>query len=245
MPPHASHFLQPLDVGCFAPLKKAYGGQIKDLIRSGINHITKLEFLPAFRVAFEASFTKSNMQGGFRGAGLVPHDPEAVISNLDIQLRTPTPPIAEDVPWEPKTPSNSLELTSQTELIKVKIARHQNSSPTAINTAVDQVLKGAHKMAHQLAILQAENAALRKANELVTQRKHRQKKRIQQRGSLIVQDGLNLIDQSDINTQILEDMRQSSNSSNATAGRQRRCGRCREPGHRITTCSLGPRDIVD
>jgi hypothetical protein len=178
MPPHAPHFLQPLDVGCFAPLKKAYGGQIEDLIRSGINHITKLEFLPAFRVAFEASFTKSNMQGGFRGAGLVPYDPEAVISKLDIQLRTPTPPIAEDVPWESKTLSNSLELTSQTELIKVKIARHQNSSPTAINTAVDQVLKGAHGMARRLAILQAKNAALRRANELATQRKHRQKKRI-------------------------------------------------------------------
>jgi hypothetical protein len=25
MPPHSSHLLQPLDVGCFAPLKKAYG----------------------------------------------------------------------------------------------------------------------------------------------------------------------------------------------------------------------------
>jgi hypothetical protein len=25
MPPHSLHLLQPLDVGCFAPLKKAYG----------------------------------------------------------------------------------------------------------------------------------------------------------------------------------------------------------------------------
>jgi len=28
MPPHSSHLLQPLDVGCFAPLKKAYSRQI-------------------------------------------------------------------------------------------------------------------------------------------------------------------------------------------------------------------------
>jgi hypothetical protein len=26
MPPHLSHLLQPLDVGCFAPLKRAYMG---------------------------------------------------------------------------------------------------------------------------------------------------------------------------------------------------------------------------
>jgi hypothetical protein len=32
MPPHSSHLLQPLDVGCFAPLKKAYGTQIGELI---------------------------------------------------------------------------------------------------------------------------------------------------------------------------------------------------------------------
>ena len=32
MPPHSSHLLQPLDVGCFGPLKKAYGRQIEDLM---------------------------------------------------------------------------------------------------------------------------------------------------------------------------------------------------------------------
>jgi hypothetical protein len=81
MPPHLSHLLQPLDVGCFSPLKKAYGRQAEDLIRNHINHITKIEFLPCFIAAFHASITKSNIQGGFRGAGLVPLDLEAVISN--------------------------------------------------------------------------------------------------------------------------------------------------------------------
>jgi hypothetical protein len=28
MPPHSSHLLQPLDVGCFSPLKRAYGDEI-------------------------------------------------------------------------------------------------------------------------------------------------------------------------------------------------------------------------
>jgi hypothetical protein len=34
MPPHLSHLLQPLDVGCFAPLKKAYGRQAENLPNS-------------------------------------------------------------------------------------------------------------------------------------------------------------------------------------------------------------------
>jgi hypothetical protein len=130
------------------------------MIRNGINHITKLEFLPAIRAAIDATFTSSNIKGGFRGAGLVLFDPEAVISKLDIRLKTPTPPPTDHIPWKSKTPSNTLELATQNQLIKEKIVCHQNSSPTAINEAVDQFLKGVHTMAHRLAILEAENATL-------------------------------------------------------------------------------------
>jgi hypothetical protein len=35
--------------------------------------------------------TEKNIKGGFRRAGLVPLDPESVVSKLDVQLWTPTP----------------------------------------------------------------------------------------------------------------------------------------------------------
>ena len=209
------------------------------MIRNGINHITKLEFLPAVRAAIEATFISSNIKRGFRGAGLVPFDPETVISKLDIQLQTPTPPPTGDTPWEPKTPSNSLELAAQNQLIKEKIACHQDSSPTAINEAVDQFLKGAHTIAHRLVILEAENATLRQANKLATQRKQRKKKRIQHKGSLRVQDGLDLIDGLAASTQISEEMHRSGVKPDGTAKRPRRCGRCHEIGHRVEKCQIG------
>ncbi|KAL9561332.1 hypothetical protein ACKAV7_014687 [Fusarium commune] len=46
MPPHSSHLLQPLDVGCFGPLKKAYGREIDRLIKRSITHISKPDFFP-------------------------------------------------------------------------------------------------------------------------------------------------------------------------------------------------------
>ncbi|KAL2125816.1 hypothetical protein VTI74DRAFT_2624 [Chaetomium olivicolor] len=55
-------------------------------MRAHINHVSKLEFLCGFREAFFASMTEKNIQGGFAGAGLVPYDPERVLSKLDIQL---------------------------------------------------------------------------------------------------------------------------------------------------------------
>jgi hypothetical protein len=65
MLPHSSHLLQPLDVGCFSPLKRAYSREIEALICYRINHITKLEFLPAFKAAFMQLFTSANICSAF------------------------------------------------------------------------------------------------------------------------------------------------------------------------------------
>ena len=67
-----------------------------------ITHISKLEFLCSFKEAFFASITEKNIQGGFAGAGLVPYDPDRVISKLDVRIRTPTPPTSGQatlLPW--------------------------------------------------------------------------------------------------------------------------------------------------
>jgi hypothetical protein len=61
------------------------------MMKSSITYISKTEFLPAFYAAFQATMTESNIKGGSRGAGLVPLNPENVISKLDVKLRTPTP----------------------------------------------------------------------------------------------------------------------------------------------------------
>ena len=93
MPAHSSHRLQPLDVGCFRPLKRSYGAEIEKLMRVGITHILKEDFLPAFHTAFRTTFTESNIRGGFRGSGLVLYDPEYVISQLDIRIQTLSRPL--------------------------------------------------------------------------------------------------------------------------------------------------------
>jgi hypothetical protein len=72
-------------------LKRAYGRQIETFIKAHINHITKVEFFLAFTAAYKELIRAGNCQAGFRGAGLVSFDPLAVISKLDVKLRTPTP----------------------------------------------------------------------------------------------------------------------------------------------------------
>jgi hypothetical protein len=111
MPPHSSHLLQPLDVSCFSPLKRAYSREIKSLIQHHINYITKLEFLLAFKVAYDRSFTLTNILSAFRRAGLVPLQLDTVLLRLDVQLRTPTllEAALPEALWQACTPSNVRE----------------------------------------------------------------------------------------------------------------------------------------
>ena len=163
MPPHSSHLLQPLDVGCFSPLKRAYSREVESLIRNHINHITKLEFLPAFKAAFQRSFRSSNIRGAFQGSGLVPFKPEAVLSKLSKGLagvHTPPEQVLLDVPWESQTPSNVRELEAQSALLREKIRRRVSSTPPSIVDVVQRLTKGAEVMVHQAVLLREEVAAL-------------------------------------------------------------------------------------
>jgi hypothetical protein len=90
MPPYSSHLLQPLDIGCFLPLKRAYSDKINSLAQYSTKKIKKEAFLLAFKAAFDKLMTKENICVGFRGAGLVPYNLEAVILKLNVVLHTLT-----------------------------------------------------------------------------------------------------------------------------------------------------------
>lgn len=242
MPAHASHLLQPLDVGCFAPLKVAYGRQIEDLMRNQVTHIDKHQFFPAFAAAFKAAIIESNIQGGFRGSGLLPFNPDVVLSKLDIRLHTPSPSPSITGPWESRTPNTHAELASQTELIKGKIIQHQHSSPTPITDAVDQFLKGAHHMAAQLTFVKSEKARLRKANEEASKRKSRKRKRIHKGGILTSLEGQDLNTQINVDIQLQAERRASKRNADGSEPKKRRCKNCNEIGHNSRTCKKDTED---
>ena len=243
MPPHSSHLLQPLDVGCFSPLKRAYSREVESLIRHHINHITKLEFLPAFKVAFDRSFTPANICSAFRGAGIVPLQPDTVLSKLDVQLRTPTPPaILPEALWQARTPSNTRELEAQSTLIRDRVQRHQGSSPASIIAAINQLKKGAEVMILSAELMRDRIASLEKANTAVSERRKRKKKRIQKRGVLTKGAGEDLLAQREADQQIAHEERQGGERSGVSRQALARCSRCRETGHNSRTCK---KDTLD
>jgi hypothetical protein len=162
-------------------------------MRNWINYITKTEFLPCFIRAYNATITPSNIQGGFLGAGLVPFDPERVISSLDVKLRTPSPLLpVNNEPWQSQTPSNTLEFHSQSTLIQDKFKKYQGSSPDSTTSALEHYIKGAAIVTHKLVLAQQEIAELRAANEAATRRKSHKRKRVKAEGTLTAEEGQRL-----------------------------------------------------
>jgi hypothetical protein len=56
MPSHASHILQPLNVGCFSVLKRVYGALVMEEMRLSVNSINKDDFIQLYPIAREAAF---------------------------------------------------------------------------------------------------------------------------------------------------------------------------------------------
>jgi hypothetical protein len=211
-------------------------------MRAHINHVSKLEFLCGLREAFFASMTEKNIQGGFAGTGLVPYDPERVLSKLDIKLRTPTPLSSRPSTaqsWVFQTPHNPREAEAQSTLIKTRIANHQNSSQTSMLAAVDQLAKVTMDIMHQVALLQAEVSSLRKANEALSKRRRAKKTRLQLGGSLTAQDANDLLDQKVGSGEPGQEMQSDGGGSGGARRKVRCCGVCGKPGHNARTCQEG------
>lgn len=239
LPAYSSYITQPLDVGCFSVLKRSYGKQLEAFIKAHINHITKPEFFIAFVAAHNATITHENIIAGFRGTGLVPYNIDAVLSRLDVKIRTPIltgPPSGDANPWVPQTPHTATEVVSQSQFVRDRIINHQGSSPTTTFEAVKQLAKGTEAIAHEMTLLRAELHTLQDANKALAKRRRTKRTRLQEGGTLTVEDAQVLIAAKDSSGQKKRKTVDKGGQSEAGPATVRCCGRCGKTGHNVRTC---------
>ena len=182
MPPHSSHLLQPLDVGCFAVLKRSYGRLVDQQTRMGINHIDKLDFFAAYPRAREDAFQTNTIQNAFKATGLIPLNAAEVLHKLNIQLRPPSPP---DRPssrssiYCPQTPSNIKQLSKHRASAKRFIKYRSDSPPTPTREVYDQAYKACEKVMKRFLPLEQEVVDLHAANYTKKRKKSLSRKQIQ------------------------------------------------------------------
>jgi hypothetical protein len=245
MPAHSSHLLQPLDVGCFAVLKRTYGRFVSDLARTGYNHIDKLDFLADYQRARLEAFQPNTIRNSFMATGLVPINAERVLSKLNISLRTPTPPgsrpNSRSSQFTPKTPRTVIQLQKQALMLKELLKQQSNSPPTPSKIMLDQIIKGHYISLHNTALLAQENANLRAANEKKRQKRNRSTRQIPCNSGLTVEEGLRLVRQLDQPVEATAVVSHTQGELPIQPDRPAtrappRCSGCREIGHRINTC---------
>ncbi|ODM14636.1 hypothetical protein SI65_09981 [Aspergillus cristatus] len=189
MPPHSSHLLQPLDVGCFSPLKRLYGERITKKMQKGINVVDKTEFLYIYPTVHYQALSSSNIQSSFAATGLVPFSPERVLSKLHIPYKTPTPPSSSHSnQCAGKTPADINQLEAQKKRIN-HLQSHQ-VSPSTMQEAIGKVMRGAEMTMQNAILLQHEVHQLRVENRHQKQRRAAPRAFIQAGGSLTGAKGL-------------------------------------------------------
>jgi hypothetical protein len=79
LPPHTSHILQPLDVGCFGPFQKIYDNlKAKFMRENSSSSIPKHSVCNLSCKAYMLSLTPTNLCSSFRKCEIYPFDPSAV-----------------------------------------------------------------------------------------------------------------------------------------------------------------------
>ena len=157
---------------CFSPLKRKYSQRVRDLARRRVFYIDKEGFLPAFKDVFFDVFTEQNCRKAFEAAGLVLINAQVVLDRLEVRLRTPPEPLLPETPWQSKTPSNTHEFGSQSNLVRESFTR----SPVTTQAGFSQLIKGGELMLHQNALLTARVYELEEQLAVVTKRKSRKRK---------------------------------------------------------------------
>jgi hypothetical protein len=169
---------------------------VSDLTRTGYNHIDKLDFLADYLRARLEAFQPSIIQSSFATTGIVPVTADRVLSQLNISIRTPSPPSSRlssrSSQFTPKTPRTIAQLQKQARIMKDPRSK---SPPSPLNLVVNQILKGHYRALHHTALLVKENADLRAANKKKRQKRTGSTMRIAHKGGLSIEEGLQLVQQ--------------------------------------------------
>lgn len=90
LPPNTTHRTQPLDKGCFSPLKSHWKSECNKYLKTHPGKVvTRFQFSELFGKAWIKGMTMSNVIEGFKVTGIYPYNPHAVLPK---DTESPTKP---------------------------------------------------------------------------------------------------------------------------------------------------------
>ena len=241
MPPHSSHLLQPLNVGCFSVLKQSYGRFVEESMSLGVNHIDKQDFLSLYQQARTEALHERNIQSGFAATSLVPYKPDCVSSLLQTQLRTPSPelrPLTQPA-WIAETPHDTTDVQNQAKLIAQYLKRRTQSPPSPTERAINQLVKGCQLAMHSAVLLANQNEKLHAENQRQKRKRGQKRSYVTRRGVPTGAEARFLIGREESNrTEVID-----TASSGVRQRAPPECTVCSSLEHTARTCAQRQRTI--
>lgn len=127
LPPHTTHKLQPLDVGIFGPLQRAWKKNCEEFTADRGRGITKPEFIKEYIKVRDQTFTPELITAAWRKTGLYPFNPD-VFTELDY---SPSQLTSTEVHYPPSFPTSLIPTPSNQ-------ARHPSPIPPDPGSYSDQ-----------------------------------------------------------------------------------------------------------
>jgi hypothetical protein len=177
LPPHTSHFLQPLDVGVFHAFKHWHSEFVVDATYSGCTNINKVEFFHALGEIRYKTLKKRTIRHGFRDTGIWPLNPDIVLRNLpEFSRLTP--------PNDPTTSDNSTGSTPKTAArfrsLGERLRALQDLQLDAAQAHLEALIRGGEQLAAHAESLEVEvrrytQGARDRADRITASKRHLRK----------------------------------------------------------------------
>ena len=188
IPPHTSHFLQPLDVVLFQPFKHHHRLAVEMAVRTGCTNFNTVEFLHALHQIRTATFKSSSILSGWAKTGLIPYNPEVVLTRLRRQTAVVRPSTPPPTTLQPPRPRPTVPRTPDTpRSLQITINRVRSfiiEQPNRVRNPLLMLCKSARKNA-VLRSLAEEDLHLMQAAVRARAKRQKTDQRVVQKGGLI------------------------------------------------------------
>ncbi|ERF76576.1 hypothetical protein EPUS_05849 [Endocarpon pusillum Z07020] len=156
LPAHATHKLQPLDVGPFSPLSSAYSRAVEEYAPTGIAVLNRSMFTVLYVRARQEAFTERNIRAGWRRAGIWPINKQKLLEDPEIQNFGRTTPEYQPAPIKEgpnhlySTPKKLDEIRELQAQIEAKVTPRTQRSVRKLSHAAIQEHAGAQLLQNEL-----------------------------------------------------------------------------------------------
>lgn len=179
LPPHSTHFLQPLNLVIFLVLKRLYSSKVDEYAVEGVTGINREWFLKILGEIRPQVYTTELINSAFEAAGLLPYNPERALNRysrtpLSQQPSTPPPSDAPvtllSSPLHPRTPQSYNDRARYAYTIL-----YPKTTPEAAKAVISKLMQRLQSLEEGIELMEVEAAKLR--NNTVERNKKKQRKR--------------------------------------------------------------------